>query len=189
MTHPSASTAVLEAHLQKFFRGHVLHKVHAEPGNIDEVVPGFEVAVIGPGPQTKLWTYASLGAHRATPRGHEAIEFVCVVREPNPILVERLAMVAYYHATEGLGEGHTFPVGEPWVANSTLDHVLVSLPYPFGPDLENLETAHGVIRYLWLLPITAAERRFKEQAGQEALESRFDDVELEFDDMTRASVV
>jgi hypothetical protein len=46
----------------------------------------------------------------------------------------------YYHRPGRLGLGHTLPIGEPWLPESACDHWLVSLPYPFGPDLQ---TCHG----------------------------------------------
>ena len=43
--------------------------------------------------------------------------------------------------------------------------------------------------FLWLLPITEAERDLKASSGLEALESRFDEVDLEYWRVDRASVV
>jgi hypothetical protein len=42
---------------------------------------------------------------------------------------------------------------------------------------------------LWLLPITEAEKRYKNTAGLEALEQRFDEMELEYWRSDRASAV
>jgi hypothetical protein len=67
--------------------------------------------------------------------------------------------------------------------------MLVSLPYPFGPELEicNLNDRH--IHLLWLLPITEDERDFKVEHGQEALEQLFDESRLEYWRDDRESVV
>jgi hypothetical protein len=65
----------------------------------------------------------------------------------------------------------------------------VSLPYPFGPDLEVCDFADWHLHVLWLLPITAAERAFKVREGVEALEQRFDACALEYWVPDRASVV
>jgi hypothetical protein len=67
--------------------------------------------------------------------------------------------------------------------------MLVSLPYPFGPELEMATIGDHSVRLLWLLPITAAERRYKIEHGLEALESRFDDAGLRYWVATRGSVV
>ena len=80
--------------------------------------------------------------------------------------VELLTMTAYYHHTDGLGLGHTFPIGEPWLSGSACDHMLVSLPYPFGPGLEVCCLGEQNLRLSWLLPITKAEREFKAEHGR-----------------------
>jgi hypothetical protein len=86
------------------------------------------------------------------------------------------------------GIGHTVPIGEPWVPRSTCDHLLVSLPYPFGPDLELCDWDGDHARLLWLLPITEAERDIKAEHGLEALEQRFDDAAIKYWDPARSSV-
>jgi hypothetical protein len=56
-------------------------------------------------------------------------------------------MVAYYHATSGdyrLDHGHTVPIGRPWIRGSSCDHLLLSLPYPWGPELETC-TVRGLL--------------------------------------------
>lgn len=65
----------------------------------------------------------------------------------------------------------------------------MSLPYPFGPDFEVCAWKDGHTRILWLLPITPAERDLMVSAGLEALESRYDESEIDFADPNRESVV
>ena len=49
-------------------------------------------------------------------------------------------------------------MGQPLLPGASVNHVLVTLPYPYGPMLEDVESPVGTnIRVLWLLPITAAE--------------------------------
>jgi len=104
--------------------------------------------------------------------------------------VELLAMAAHYHRTgERLDVGHTFPIGEPWVHDSTLDHMLVSLPYPFGEDLEILASGEHEVHLLWLLPITKAERDYKILHGLDKLEARFEDAGLKYWKHMRESIV
>ncbi len=66
---------------------------------------------------------------------------------------------------------------------------MVSLPYPFGPKLEWLESGEVRTRVLWLLPITSAERAFLTSDGVNALEQKFDDAAIEYWDIDRPSVV
>jgi len=106
--------------------------------------------------------------------------------------VELLAINAYFHAgpeAQRLGLGHTVNLGEPWLPGSACDHGPISLPYPWGPDLEWCEWAGGHARLLWLLPITDAGRRFTVEHGQEALEVRFQDARLDFADPDCPSMV
>ena len=102
--------------------------------------------------------------------------------------VELLAMIAFYHRGGRLDLGHTTPIGEPWLNGSRCDHFLISLPYPYGPDLERSHVGDRHVDFLWLLPITKAERDFKVTNGLEALEQRFDATELSYADIERESV-
>jgi len=67
--------------------------------------------------------------------------------------------------------------------------MLVSLPYPFGPDLEICCVDGEHISLYWLLPITAAENQNATQNGTEALEQIFDREALEYWDFKRKSLV
>jgi hypothetical protein len=74
-------------------------------------------------------------------------------------------------------------------ADDTLEHFLVSLPYPFGPQLEHLSISGHNVRLLWLLPITTSERDHKRANGVEALETLFDAAEITYWDPKRRPVV
>jgi hypothetical protein len=79
-------------------------------------------------------------------------------------------------------------IGQPWFAPGTLDHLLVSQPYAYGPDLEVLRWKTGHARLLSLMPITAAEHDFKIAQGLESLEQRLEDAAIDFLNPSRASV-
>ncbi|GID98619.1 hypothetical protein Adi01nite_80310 [Amorphoplanes digitatis] len=137
--------------------------------------------------------YATAGLWDATARHGHGLEFVLAApTTDDAIHVETLTMVAYYHASSGdyvLDHGHTVPIGRPWLPGSRCDHLLVSLPYPWGPELENCDVPGGHVRVLWLLPITAAEKRFRHSHGLEALEQRFEDAGIIPADPYRGTVV
>ena len=97
-------------------------------------------------------------------------------------------MTAYYHRGGTLGLGHTLPIGEPWLPGSRCDHLLVSQPYPWGPDFQTCHVGDRHVDFLWLLPITREERDFKVASGLEALESLFEQRELRFWDAKRLPV-
>ena len=139
-----------------------------------------------------LWTYVTVGVWEATQQNGHGLEFVLAAQHEDPVHDEHLAMSAYYHAgppEQRLDVGHTVPIGEPWLDGSACDHVLVSLPYPYGPDLEVCTWIGGHARLLWLVPITEAERDFKAAKGLQALEARLDQQAIHYWDPSRPSVV
>jgi hypothetical protein len=106
--------------------------------------------------------------------------------------VELLTVIAHYHRTGNmLALGHTVNFGRPWFGGSSCDYGLISLPYLDGPSLEHLRTDNNEldVQFLWLMPITKAERDYKKVQGIEALEQRFDDVSVDYLNPTRQSVV
>lgn len=103
--------------------------------------------------------------------------------------MELLAMTVFYNSGGKLGLAHTLPIGEPWLPGSACDHLLISLPYPYGPELQTCHVGDRHVEFLWLLPISDAERDFKVAWGLEALESRFDEARLRYWQADRASVV
>jgi hypothetical protein len=100
-------------------------------------------------------------------------------------------MVANFHADPryGVWLGKTINIGRPWMDGSNCDHLLVSLPYTLGKDFEWCSVGEFAIRFLWLLPITAAEAEFLSLHGQEALEQKFDESGFNIYDSHRASIV
>ena len=181
-------------HVRSFFHGQDVTAVFQADGPIFRRVPEFRALLVAPGDRLpRMWTYVSLGCWDASHNevGH-GTEFVMTVSQPSDRHLLHLAMTAYYHAGsdhQRLDLGHTVPIGEGWTEGSNLDHFLVSLPYPFGPDLERCAWEGGHARLLWLLPITTAERDFKSTHGADALERLFDEAALHFWDADRPSVV
>lgn len=158
-------------------------------GPIAKVVPSFEVVRFSPGPKIDLWVYCSVGASTIKHEDSGLHEFVVVSPIESDRLIEMLAMITYYHSNHKLGFGHTLPIGEPWLENSKCTNWLISLPYPFGEELEIMPLNGTNVHVAWLLPITDTERDFKVKNDLEALEQLFDDSELEYWDINRKSVV
>lgn len=61
--------------------------------------------------------------------------------------------------------GSTINIGRSWMEGSAADHLLVSLPYPYGPALERCELGERPVRFLWLVPITGAEASLVHSEG------------------------
>jgi hypothetical protein len=177
---------LVRAHVQQFFAGHDCEEHIWTLGPCEEL-PHLRVLEFSPGPRTGLWVYVTVGVWRV--RDEPQLEFFILGAERDLRHVELLFMTAWYHKHECLGRGHTLPIGEPWLPGSQCEHFLVSLPYPFGPELEICNLPNGHLHCLWLLPITAAERELKVREGLEALEQRFDQCAIEYWDLARTSVV
>jgi hypothetical protein len=181
----------VEQHAKRFFREHAIH-FHSATGPVTQRLPGFRVMVVEPGPKTGLWTYLTIGAHQVR-HGEHGHEFFVLAPAADDAHVELLAMLAHYHASpraqDWLDLGHTVPIGRPWLPGSACDHILLSLPYPFGNELEQCSDTRGHIQILWLLPITRAERDFKAAHGLEALEQRFEAVGLRYWEPQRDSII
>jgi len=176
----------IEAHIRSFFEGHAVSRTAWLPGPAAKLWPNLYSLSIAPGPLYSGWIYFTVGASEvASPR----LEFFICSPYASGDAVELLSMVVYYHATEKLGLNHTLPVGRPWLPGASCDQFLVSLPYPFGQQLEAINTSIGEARALWLLPITSAERAFARQHGIEALEGLFDEHAINPLDVQRGSVV
>jgi hypothetical protein len=106
--------------------------------------------------------------------------------------VELLTMVAYYHAGPGsqrLDVGHTVPIGAPWLRESSSNHLLVGLPYAYGPELEHCAWEGGHARLLALVPITEEEHAYKVHHGADALEARLEEAAAVVVDPARPSAV
>jgi hypothetical protein len=140
------------AHLHDRFPGCEVAVLPPAPGPIHDLVPSLHILSLTPTEGGQL--YATAGLWEATHHGGHGLELVLhAPAADDEVHVETLTMVAYYHATGGdyeLDHGHTVPIGRPWVHGSKCDHLLVSLPYPWGPDLETctyLAVTYGCCGY------------------------------------------
>lgn len=185
----SERASAVEAHARRYFEGHAA-KVRVWPrGPMARSHPDFRVIEFAPGPRSGLWTYVSVGALDLDSSGGTPLEFLLCAEHPTERAVELLTMAAWYHSTDGLGLGHTMPIGEAWIPGASCDHFLISLPYPYGPELELVPVGGERAHILWLLPITRAERDYAATHGPEALEKLFDDNTIDFWVADRPSVV
>lgn len=178
----------LEEHVRRYFAGRDIEVFTRSAGPILQQNPHFRVLRVAPATRADVWLYVSIGGWAATP-DESGLEFLVCTAAPEDRAVELLAMTVFYNRGGRLDLGHTMPIGEPWLPDASCDNLLVCLPYPFGPDLQTCHVGDRHVEFLWLLPITEAERSFKVVEGVEALESRFEDAAIEFWKVDRASVV
>jgi hypothetical protein len=183
----SKSPEIITAHYENCWGGKSTAK-YWKRGPIEELTPGFTVLEFPPTKDRNMWTYATCGMSQQGDAPPVEIHLFVPVQSES--LVELLTVIAHYHLTGAyLDVGHTVNFGRPWLAGSTCDHGLISLPYLDGPKLEWLEESDQKIHFLWLVPITLAEVQFKMTHGLEALESRFDSSQFNYLNPKRTSVV
>lgn len=180
---------VVHDHYCKFFEGREHEGFQWTLGSVPDVAPWFRVLRFAPGAKTALWAYVSMGASLMREHAESRLEFLALADKEDVRFVEIITMAAYYHRNRGLGVGHTLPTGEPWMEGSSCNHLLVSKPYPLGPELEICNLADSHLHVLWLLPITKRECDFKVERGLDALEERFEHAQLRYWDVLRPSVV
>ncbi len=157
-------------------------------GPVDALPEEFAVLRFPPHGDRTMWTYATRGMSLLDDA--KPVELHVFAPHEADGIVEILYAVAYYHRTGArLDLDHSVNFGKPWIGHSQCTYGLISLPYLDGPDLELLHLAHGTVHFYWLIPITAAEVAYKKQHGMEALESKFEEVELDYLDPNRASAV
>jgi hypothetical protein len=179
----------LDHHIRLFFEGHQITESTFDEGPLLKIQPNFRVLCIQPGPKLGLWAYISKGTWELGGEKSERMEFMILSPKSSRRCIQLLAMSAYYHHTDGLGLEHTFPVGEPWLENSTCDHFLISLPYTLSPKLEICQIGDEDIHVYWALPITKREREYKLKNGLEALEAKFEEKGLMYWKLDRPSVI
>lgn len=173
-------------HYQQYLGEFTVH--HFAKGPVNELPVDFSILKFAPNRRRNNWIYATCGMSDF--EALNAIELYIFSPVAHDFLIELLTIIAHYHVTGGnLGWGHTVYFGCPWYPESDLRYGLLSLPYLDGPAFEKLQTESKMIQFLWLLPITEAERDYKKQKGLEALEQRFDEIQLDYLDPFRESVV
>lgn len=180
------------AHYRSFWGAGRLEVVHWTPGHLGNRLPDFHIVKVRPQAPGEMWVFASIGAWRATADEAHGLEFVVAAREPSAEVMQHLATTAYYHAgspENRLGVRHLVALGEGWVEGSSLESILISQPYPWGPGLEHCQLRDRHIQVLWVLPITAAEHQYARDHGVDVLEEQFEKVNLAYLDPFRPSVV
>ncbi|HEY0561308.1 MAG TPA: suppressor of fused domain protein [Frankiaceae bacterium] len=182
--------AGLRAHLDAFWPDRSHEEFVWSRGPIGTSLPRFRVRRIAPAIPSEPWVYVTVGAWEATGSDAHGTEFLLLSPVEEPLHVELLAMVANLHADARyrLHVGSTITIGRPWIDSSLADHLLVSLPYPYGPALEHCRLAERHLQLLWLVPITPAEAGIVEKQGLGALEPLLDQPGVDVLAPTRRSV-
>ena len=162
-----------------------------EHGEIMQRLPEFRVLRVPPFAAGEPWIYVTVGAWEAARDGSEQVEFLLLAPAEDPYHVETLAAVTMRQFEPELTArvGRVVPIGRPWTKGAAADHFLVTLPYPFGPEFERCDSASGLVRFLWLVPIAKEEAEYVREHGVDAFEDLAEDADVEFADPNRPSLV
>ena len=152
----------------------------------------FRIIKIGPHTENPLdpWVYLSLGAWEHTRDNRSGIELMLLAPSDHDRHIATLSLVldAHHERAGGLQPGDVVSLGASWLPGGNCDHLMVTLPYPYGPILEQCDARGFPIRILWLLPITNSEADFVRRQGAEALENRLEARAVDFMQANRRSL-
>ena len=178
-----------------FGRSHTVFELDP-PSAVTDRVPGLRMLEVTAGKKVDVVSYLTLGCWEAVQSLGVGCEFVFAAREPDGAHLGSLAAAAIAHCGHPAGRldrGSVVQLERPWLPGSECDRLLVTLPYPYGPELEHcrwkFRGQDNVVRVLWLMPITAGEAAMVALDGVEALEARFEEVGVNFADPARHSAV
>jgi hypothetical protein len=197
LTHPDGFLEARQEHYQRFFGAitqPVMHSTDLKPVHVD--VYQFEPVTTRP-----FWTLITSGMSNErqiepddcpesiSPRA----EILMYVPKPQGWMfsvLKGLAEMPFEHNT-CLHWWHTVPNGMPMTAKpSLLTSYFFLPPYHEVNEFAELELDGDNVDFLWMIPITEAERDFAIQYGSPALEKRFEELKLpQVVDESRESLV
>lgn len=189
MTSDDDLAAGIRRHISDFWPDSPQQEFTWTLGPIADRLPRFRVRRVAPARPSDPWVYLTVGASEAT--DDDKAEFFILSPTETPRHVETLAMATYFHADPKyrLSVGRHVDIGRPWMEDSTAGHLLVTLPYPYGPRLEHFKDAGQHVQFRWLVPITAAEARYVDEQGLESFEQLLESRDVDVIDPKRPSVV
>ena len=177
----------IHRHVRDFFSGHHVHVTQWLLGPAKDELPDLRVLEVAPGPKTKFWVYITAGA--SAPNPANPFEYLMISDQARTRYVEVLTILAYYGILHNLGLGHTMGIGMPLVEGSRCEHLYLSLPYTFGPELEVCPAGEAEVHILWAFPITSSEKAHLLAKGMDSLEERFEKRRVEYWSPMRKAVV
>lgn len=186
---PTSLSTIVSNHYDAFWPDRPQQNFSWELGPINTRLPGFRVRRVSPVRADDPWIYATVGA--AEDGDPDAKEFLLLAPVESPRHVETLAMIANFHADPNnkLSVRSIVDIGRPWMESANADHLLVSLPYPFGPRLEHCEAEGHHVQIVWLVPLTRSEAKFARTHGVEAIEQLLESGNVDVISPARPSTV
>jgi hypothetical protein len=182
--------AILQ-HLEGFWPNSVIREDTWDRGPIEENVPGLKILRAVSRTPNRPVIYVTQGCFIVNSPEHVRCEFFLISPREERQHVETLTMLSNFHSDERyrLKESSIVNIGQPWVPGSNCEHLLISVPFPYGPKLEWLKLKEFCVRFLWALPITAREAAFADLNGYKALEEKLESAKIDYLDVSRLSVI
>jgi hypothetical protein len=193
-THPDGFFEAREAHYRRFF-GRSSKKIYH---SVDFKEPHIDIHVFGKTRHRRFWTLVTSGMSNERQIEPEdginpRAEIFMYVKEPQPWMFSVLKAMAEmpFEDKTFLHWYHTVPNGMPMTATpSVLEAFFFLPPYFEKREIQDLKLGGDGVDFLWLFPITEAERAYAEKHGSEELERRIEEAKLApIVDEGRASVV
>lgn len=157
---------------------------------VAQKTPGLKCLEFQPSDELGYFSYVSCGLASLLPDEEVKHEYVISSPFMTPEHSELMLMIgaALINRKAFYGLGDIIKIGRPWIYGSEAEHLLVSLPYPYGPNLEIANSVLSDLRVLWLLPIYTSEVKYYESQGLDALEEKFDEQAIRFWEIDRRPV-
>jgi hypothetical protein len=155
----------------------------------DDVIPHIDIYQFDARQDHDWWTLVTGGMSDNTqfvPDGYpeyvsKRLEILMYVEEPKPWMFDVLKGLAEMPLEEKtfLHWWHTVPNGKPMTAEpSLLTNFFFLPPYFEEPKFDSLHLDGEKVDFLWMIPITEAEREYAIQNGGQALEELFEESEM-----------
>jgi len=173
-----------EEHYQQFFgpiTQDIMHSTDSQEVHID--IYQFE-----PTPERPFWTLITSGMsnqRQLEPKDCDEhilprTEILMYVSKPQGWMfsvLKRLAEMPFKQKTF-LYYGHTVPNGKPMTAQpSLLTSFLFVPPYFEQPEINQFQLDDDEVNFLWMIPITEAEREFAVKQSSQKLYEKFEDAD------------
>jgi hypothetical protein len=189
-----SSTSLVEAvraHLARVFPGRAQETLAWSRGGIVVNLPELAIVRLAPPAEGGAWLHASAGASEPPMDDGYGIEFLLLAPEADELAVKLVSMVANLHADPRypLSLGQVLEIGQPWLPGASADHLLVTLPTIFDPELEWLSDRERNVRFVWLVPITRPEAELARKRGYLALQEKLGAAQVDVVARVRASAV
>jgi hypothetical protein len=181
----------VRAHLARVFPGRALETLAWDEGGVVPNLPELAVLRVAPATADGAWLYVSAGASDPPLEDGFGIEFLLLAPAAEKLATKLVAMVANLHADPRypMSLGQVVEIGQAWLPGGSADHLLVSLPTIFDPELEWLSDRERNVRFVWLVPITAPEAELARKRGYLALQEKLGAAQLDVSALVRDSAV